>query len=174
MSWSRSLGEIAVLMVSRTERWSSGVGCSRNSRKRSPASSRSERAARSGPHQEPHCEAHHQRLDARLEHGDPDRGAEHEVQRPPPQPEAEQQHQHHPEQADGPDQRRDVDLLAVDERDHDQREQVVHDHDREHEGPQAVRNAAAEKESSPSAKAVSVDIAIPQPSAAELPRLNAR
>ena len=45
MSCRRSLGEIAVLILSRATRWSSGVGCSRNSRKRSPASSRSERAA---------------------------------------------------------------------------------------------------------------------------------
>jgi hypothetical protein len=45
MSWSRSLGEIAVLRLSRATRWRCGVGCSRNWRNRLPASSRSGRAA---------------------------------------------------------------------------------------------------------------------------------
>jgi hypothetical protein len=145
MSCRRSLGEIAVLMLSRATCWSSGVGCSRNSRKRFPACSRCRAGGGRGPHQEPKREAHYQRLDARLERDDPHRAADHEVRRPAPQLESEQQHQRHREQAGRPDQRHDVDRVAVDERDHDKREQVVSDDDREHERPQAVGSPPAEQ-----------------------------
>ena len=131
-------------MLSCAERWSSGRGLLAKLAEALTGLLEVRAGRGRGPGEEPEREAHHQRLDARLEQGDPDRGAEHEVQRPAPHPEAEQQHQHHREQAGRPDQRHDVDRLAVDDRDHDQREQVVHDHDREHERPQPVRNAPAE------------------------------
>jgi hypothetical protein len=54
------------------------------------------------------------------------------------------------------------------------REQVVCDDNREHERPQAVRSRRPYSVSNPSANAVSVDIAMPQPSAAELPTRDRR
>ena len=98
-----------------------------------------------GPRQEPKREAHHQRLEARLERDDPRRAAEHEIRRTAPQLEPQQQHQRHGEQAGRPGQRHHVDRVAVDERDHDKREQVVRDDDRNHERSQAVRSPPADQ-----------------------------
>ena len=79
-----------------------------------------------------------------------------------------------PEHAQGGEQRRGPDLLGVDRRDDDEREDVV-DHDqREDERPQPVRNTPPTSASRPRAKAVSVDIAMPQPSADEPPMLKER
>ena len=55
-------------------------------------------------------------------------------------------------------------VLAVDERDHPERDQVVDDDHGEHEGPQAIAGGDGPTSASiPRAKAVSVDIATPQP-----------
>jgi hypothetical protein len=102
-----------------------------------------------GPRQEPKRKAHRQRLDARVEREDPHRAAEHEVRRPAPQLDPEQQHQRHREQAGRPDQRHDVDRVAVYERYYDKREQVVRHDDGENERPQAVRGPPADQREQP-------------------------
>ena len=54
-------------------------------------------------------------------------------------------------------------MLRVDDRDDEQRDDVVDDDHREQEGAQAVGLRAPTSASMPSANAVSVDIAAPQP-----------
>ena len=65
-------------------------------------------------------------------------------------------------------------VLAVHDRDHDERDDVVDDDDREHERAQPVGEARADERQHPSANAVSVDIATPQPCVDECPALTAR
>ena len=124
-----------------------------------------------GPHQQAHGKAQDDRLDAGLEQRDPGRGSEHEVhadrcgcgargrEHPAKKPTAQSS-------------AASSSVFGVRGRDHHQREEVVdHDH-REDERPQALRHAARRP-----ARAIRApgrcrsDIAIPQPCADELPRV---
>ena len=121
-----------------------------------------------------HGKADYDRLHTRLEQGYPRSGSQDDADEAGLEAKASR-HEHGSEQGDGREERPDLERLGVDRRDHDEREDVVDDDDREH--PRAVddRGSAGRRaRAGPSAKAVSVDIAIPHPAADERPALNAR
>jgi hypothetical protein len=110
------LYDVAARSCLAAERASSAVGCSRNSRKRSVA------------------------RDSRLEQRDPRSRPEHEEDEPDVEPETAERDDGE-EQHRGHDQRKQLDGLGVDHRDHDERDDVVDDEGGEHERAQAIREA---------------------------------
>jgi hypothetical protein len=72
-------------------------------------------------------EAGDDRVDPRRAHGHPDRGAEHDRGRRAPRHRRVAQRDQRGEQAGGGDERHQRDMLGIDGRDHDERDEVVDD-----------------------------------------------
>ena len=173
---SRSFGEIAARSPAPTERASSGVGCSRNSRKRSVARSRSARPAGYAYVDQPDREPDDDRLDARLEQRDPDRGRERAADEAAPRVRSARASEHARRRADRAEQparrrRPRVYTVAITTSASD----VVDDRRRVSMNARSRSgNRGPTSASIPSANAVSVDIATPQPCADGRPALKAR
>ena len=166
------MGETAALRPMPTERASAGVGCSRNSRKRSVARSSSSArlgTRRPGAHREPD----HHRLDPGFEQRHPDRDSEREVDEPDLHTQRPG-HEHGAEQPECRNERRGADLLRVDGRDDDEREDVVDDDDREHERPQPVGETRAHEREQLECEGGVGGHCDSQPCAEERPALKAR
>jgi hypothetical protein len=94
--------------------------------------------------QDPHRDADHDGIDSRLEERHPDRRAEGGVQKAPP--DAERAHHQHRQEQSGRDQQRlELDVVGVDGRDHEQRDDVVDHHHRDHEGAQTLRKSRTDE-----------------------------
>jgi hypothetical protein len=93
---------------------------------------------RVGVRQEAHREANDHRLHARLEQRYPGCRPEHRIDQAPTHAEGAHD-EDSSEHAQGGEQRRNLDLLCIDRRDYDEREEDVYHDQREDERPQAVR-----------------------------------
>ena len=100
--------------------------------------------SRVGVNEEPHREADDDRLDARLEQGHPGGGPKDRADEPPLDPEATRDEDGR-EEPDGGEERQDAKRLGVDGRDDDERDDVVHHDDREHERPQPIGKTRADE-----------------------------
>ena len=128
-----------------------------------------------GVGQQAHRETENDRLDARLQQRHPRAHGKKRTRQTGPDAGAAPDDEDGRKAADGHQERHDAERLGVDGCDDDEGDEVVKDDGRQHERAQPVGNAGAPTSASrPSAKAVSVDIAIPHPRAEELPALKSR